>query len=260
MHVPGAVEREWVARLTAVAQANLEHPSTWVNDSRGEGGAGRMFTDRYQWRENAEIRAYIFESGIAALMAQVLDSDQVRFYFDHLLIKEPNTDLTTPWHQDIPYWPFTGRQIGSAWLALTHTTVAHSGMEFIRGSHRNNVIYRPELFGRQDADNPNADWTGLDGGEPVPDIEADRGAHDIVSFDVAPGDLLLFSAWILHGARGNSSRKQRRIAFSTRWLGDDAIWAPGPGTDPTVTAADVAVQPGQPPHDDTRFPQVWPTR
>lgn len=259
LHVPGAIDQEWVERLTQVAVRNLEHPSTWVNDSATGSTSGRMFTDRYQWRENAEIRAFIFESGVAGLMAQVMNSREVRFYFDHLLIKEPSTDLATPWHQDIPYWPFDGKQIGSAWLALTAASVDESGMEFVRASHEDDVIYRPEVFGRQDADNPNASWTGLDGGKPVPDIDADREAFDIVSYNVEPGDLLLFSAWILHGAPGNRSTDKRRMAFSTRWLGDDAIWAPGVGTDPTVTADDVSIEPGNAPTDESRFPLVWPT-
>ena len=113
---------------------------------------------------------------------------------------------------------------------------------------------RPEVFGnKRTASN---DWTGTQGGEPVPDIDANRAAYDIVGFDVEAGDAIIFSAWTLHGSPGNASRTKRRVALSTRWLGDDAIWAPHPGADPTVTQADVNIQPGSAPADNDRFPLV----
>jgi ectoine hydroxylase-related dioxygenase (phytanoyl-CoA dioxygenase family) len=74
-----------------------------------------------------------------------------------------------------------------------------------------------------------------------------------VGFDVEPGDAIVFSAWTLHGARGNAGDKWR-VALSTRWLGDDAIWSPHPGFDPTVRQEDVSIAPGDHPADDDRFP------
>jgi ectoine hydroxylase-related dioxygenase (phytanoyl-CoA dioxygenase family) len=91
----------------------------------------------------------------------------------------------------------------------------------------------------------------------VPDIDANREEYDIVSFDMAPGDALIFSAWILHGARGNSSSTQDRVALSTRWLGDDVLWDPREGVDPTVDPTQVLVDPGMPPRDNSFFPEVY---
>ena len=84
-----------------------------------------------------------------------------------------------------------------------------------------------------------------------------RDDFDIVGWNMDAGDVVLFSAWILHGAPGNSSSNRRRAAISTRWLGDDAIWHPHQGADPTVTEHDVCVTPGQYPADDDVFPLVW---
>jgi ectoine hydroxylase-related dioxygenase (phytanoyl-CoA dioxygenase family) len=137
--------------------------------------------------------------------------------------------------------------------------VAESAMEFVRGSHMERIRYRPEVFNARE-NHPNAHWTGAEGGEPVPDIESQRARYDIVGFDVQPGDVLVFSAWVLHGAPGNASPTKRRAALSTRWLGDDARWWPHPGADPTVTQADVSVQPGDYPADERVFPRAWPPR
>lgn len=128
-------------------------------------------------------------------------------------------------------------------------------MEFVRGSHLDDVYYLPEVFGG--ADNKSGQWAAEQRGVAVPDIDADREGYDIVSFDMAPGDALIFSAWILHGARGNSSSTQDRVALSTRWLGDDVLWDPREGVDPTVDPTQVLVDPGMPPRDNSFFPEIF---
>ncbi|NKB56648.1 MAG: phytanoyl-CoA dioxygenase [Alphaproteobacteria bacterium] len=253
--VRDAVDCEWVTRMMAVVDRQLAAPSKWSNDANPDGAENRNFTDRYLWQENAEINAFIRESGCAKLAAQAMDSQSARFYFDHLLVKEPGTASPTPWHQDIPYWPFMGKQICSLWLALTPCSVENSSLEFVRGSHGDGKYYAPEAFnGPQD---DNASWMAKATGEKCPDIEADRQSFDIVGYDVEAGDALIFSAWTIHGARGNHSLKTRRAAISTRWLGDDAVWYPHAGTDPTVQQEDVSVAPGEPPVDEAVFPELW---
>ena len=253
--VSGAVDPSWIPELLTVADVQLTKPSKWVNDLNAGASENRLFTDRYLWRHNDVIHRFVHDSGCARLAAQAMGSNSARFYFDHLLIKKVNTPTITPWHQDAPYWPFLGKQIASIWLALTPVTVEGSGMEFVRGSHLDDVYYLPEVFGG--AENKSGQWANEQQGVAVPDIEANREEYDIVSFDMAPGDALIFSAWILHGARGNSSSTQDRVALSTRWLGDDVLWDPREGVDPTVDPAQVLVDPGTPPRDNSFFPEIF---
>lgn len=248
--IEGAVSPSWVDRLLGVVEAEIAEPGPWITDTNPGGTVDRLFTTRYRWPDDPIRRRFIFESGVADLVGQVMGSNSVRLYFDHLLIKEPGTKAPTPWHQDIPYWPFLGERIASCWVALTPATVAESSLEFIRGSHRWGNYYAPKSF------NPDEEWERGSTGVEVPDIDGDRSQFDIVGFDVAPGDALIFSAWSLHGAPGNAGR-HRRAAFSTRWLGDDAIWSPNPSSDPIVTQEHVSIQPGEFPADDDRFPEVW---
>lgn len=253
--VSGAVDPSWIPELLTVADVQLTKPSKWVNDVNAGASENRLFTDRYLWRHNDVIHRFVHDSGCARLAAQAMGSNSARFYFDHLLIKKVNTPTITPWHQDAPYWPFLGKQIASIWLALTPVTVEGSGMEFVRGSHLDDVYYLPEVFGG--AENKSGQWANEQQGVAVPDIEANREEYDIVSFDMAPGDALIFSAWILHGARGNSSSTQDRVALSTRWLGDDVLWDPREGVDPTVDPTQVLVDPGMPPRDNSFFPEIF---
>ncbi len=250
-----AVDGSWVGRMSAVIDQQLAAPSRWSNDANPGAKKNRNFSDRYLWQENTEINAFIKQSGCAQLAAEAMQSNTARFYFDHLLVKEAGTNSPTPWHQDIPYWPFGGKQICSIWLALTPCDVESSSLEFVQGSHLDNKYYMAEVF-NNDGD-ANAAWISDGEGEKCPDIEANRNDYKIIGYDMEPGDALIFSAWTLHGAQGNASIDQRRAAISTRWLGEDAIWNPHRGADPTVKQEDVCIQPGEAPLDDQVFPEIW---
>ena len=75
-----------------------------------------------------------------------------------------------------------------------------------------------------------ADYDYAGGGfETMPDIEAKRDDYEILSWDLEPGDAIVFHYLTVHGAPGNPGAGRRR-AFSSRWLGDDARFAERPGT------------------------------
>jgi ectoine hydroxylase-related dioxygenase (phytanoyl-CoA dioxygenase family) len=255
IHVPGAVDKDWIDELLEMSEKAMSTHGEWINDGNPGAQANRMFTRRYMWKDNSVIAHFLKEGPCGAIAGQAMGSSSARFYFDHLLIKEPMTEAPTPWHQDIPYWPFMGSQVCSVWVALTDATVEESAMEFVRGSHRDGKYYKPELFNDRRS-HPNS-WALEAKGEPVPDIEADREAFEIIGFDVAAGDAIVFSAWILHGAPGNASENRRRVALSTRWLGNNAVWQPKPGADPIVGENDVSVLAGDYPSDDDNFPVFW---
>ena len=247
--VSGALGEDWIEQVLEVADKQLREPGTWVSDTNPGASENRLFTTRYRWQEDPVIGGFVFDSGMAQMAAELMGSASARFYFDHLLIKEPRTANPTPWHQDIPYWPFMGKQICSSWVAMTPVTVAESSLEFVRGSHSWDAYYAPESF--DGSKGFMADFEG----EKMPDVEADRASYDIVGFDVEPGDALFFSSWVIHGSPGNAG-DHRRVALSTRWLGDDATWYPHPGCDPIVTDDDTTAVAGEYPADDSRFPLV----
>lgn len=253
-----AVDPEWIARLHELVESILADPSPWASDTGTprEEGHGRALDERYLWRDKDEVRQFVFDSGVASLVGQAMQTEELRFYFDHWFVKEPGAKTETPWHQDAPYWPFTGTQIASLWLALSPVDHNASGVELVKGSHKWNKRYKPTRFVKSD---PKTDWirrAEADRGDEVPDIEAHRDEYDIFCESLEPGDGLIFSAWIVHAAPENRS-SHRRAAVSTRWLGDDVRWNPHPQADPTVRQEDVSVEPGEPARDDDRFPVAW---
>jgi ectoine hydroxylase-related dioxygenase (phytanoyl-CoA dioxygenase family) len=181
-------------------------------------------------------------------------------------VKTPGAQVRTPWHHDnVVLGPFC-----SIWVALDPIPRAAT-LEFVRGSHRWHRLYMPaHFFEKKEAplarvDEFYAKYHGafdLDAKEvfsPVPDIEADRGAYDILCWDLEPGDCLVFHARTLHGAPGNTlTHDTRRMV--TRWVDETAVLAPhgGPVVDRLVAegfAVDLAV--GQPIRGDL-FPLLGP--
>ena len=255
--VPNAVDPSWVERMTGLIGPILERPSRWASDT-GEftDGRGRALDERYLWRENAVVREFVFESGVAALVGQAMNCECLRFYFDHWFVKEPGKMNETPWHQDAPYWPFRGRQIASLWLALSEIERSSSVLELVKGSHRWGKRFKPQRFVKSDEKLTWIQQAESADGEDVPDIDAHRNDYDIFCEPLQPGDGLLFSAWIVHAATSNASTR-RRAALSTRWLGDDVRWFPHPAADPIVQQGDVHLEPGSPVVDDEHFPVAW---
>ena len=116
IHVPGAVDKDWIDELLEMSEKAMSTHGEWINDGNPGAQANRMFTKRYMWKDNSVIARFLKEGPCGAIAGQAMCSSSARFYFDHLLIKEPMTEAPTPWHQDIPYWPFMGSQVCSVWV------------------------------------------------------------------------------------------------------------------------------------------------
>ena len=69
-------------------------------------------------------------------VVQKILGDDLVFDFDMLINKFPNTETSTPWHQDESYWPdMPDKRAVSCWVALDNATVENGCMWFVKGSH-----------------------------------------------------------------------------------------------------------------------------
>lgn len=256
VRVREAIDPEWIPTMIERIDRRMRRPGRWGGDSNPGGREGRFLHDRYMWPEDEGFREFAFESGLGRLAAQAMGSLTARLYFDQIFVKEPRTQEKFFWHQDLPYWPMAGRQICSAWVTFYDVDAESSGQEFVRGTDRGDKLFRP-VMPEGVAGSGGTEFIGSSDQEPIPDFDAERDRHDIVSFEMRAGDALIFNTRIAHSSRGNAHATRRRVALSTRWLGDDAIWDPRPGTDPIVTQEQVCVPPGaMASGDPERFPLV----
>jgi len=175
--------------------------------------------DTFLWKRVDELRDAIYYGPFAHWAQQLMGSEEVRFFYDQMFVKEPGTDAPTPWHQDLSFWPIRGEQITSFWMPLDPVTRESSGLMYVRGSHRWPQRYK--------AISPDYVASIIDEGmDDVPDINADPAKYELLDWDMQPGDLLMFHPLTLHGSHGNRHRTRRRRALALRWTGDDVVWAP----------------------------------
>jgi ectoine hydroxylase-related dioxygenase (phytanoyl-CoA dioxygenase family) len=242
----GVMPQAWLDFLAEAIEHAMANPGPHAEEYAPPGGGGRFFGDLELAERLPAFRRFALESPAAQLAARVMGASRVHFFYDQLLVKEPGTAERTPWHQDQPYWAVSGAQVCSLWLPLDPVP-AEIGVEYVAGSHRW-PAYSPYHF----ADATPYQGTGLPS---LPDIEAARAAHRILSFDLEPGDCLVFQAMIVHGAPGNRGTRRRR-ALATRWAGDDARYCRRPG-EVAIPTADPGLAHGAR-LDCARFPLVWP--
>merc|ERR1711971_962053 len=117
--------------------------------------------------------------------------------------------------EDSGYWLVDGDDVTSIWLPLDPVP-RESCLEFIRGSHLDRTDYAPLRF------KDGALYEGAEDLPCIPEIETRREHFDIISWDMEPGDCLVFDFRILHSAPPVAEGGPRRRAFSTRWGGDRA--------------------------------------
>ena len=235
---------DWIETLRAGVEKNIAEPSADVRIY--DGGEGRFFGDYCNWNRIPEYRDFVFHSPAAEVARRLMGSRSVRLFHEHVLVKEPGAEVPTPWHHDQPYYCVDGKQNVSLWAPLDPVG-RETVPEFVAGSHAWGRWFRPERFNR-------TPLFADDGMEPVPDIDAEREKYRILGWDLEPGDAVAFHFMTLHGAPANRSRQRRRRAVSTRWIGDDAVFAQRKGvTSPPFRG--LALKPGEP-MDAPEFPLV----
>ncbi len=205
---------DWVDTLRAGVDANMADPDPTARIYKGEKGGGRFFVDYCNWARISEYRDFIFNSPAARVASELMDSRSVQLFHEHVLVKEAEAGVPTPWHQDAPYYCVDCPGTISLWIPLDEVP-RETTLEFVAGSHLWGKSYRPQRFDGS-ALNEN------DGLEEIPDINGNRDDYEIVGWAVSPGDAIAFDYRTIHGAPANSSRTSQRRAFSLRLLGDDA--------------------------------------
>ena len=238
---------DYVETLREGVERNMRDPGPYAAENLKPGEGGRFFDDYCNWTRIPEFAEVIQKSAVAEVAADLMQSQSVQMFHDHVLVKEPGTSKPTPWHQDGPYYFVEGAQTVSFWSPLDPVTDA--SLRCVAGSHR---WPKPVLPKRWLADTDF--YPDPDAYMPVPD--PDTEGMDVVEWQMEPGDAVAFNFNVLHGARGNETTSRRR-AFSLRLVGDDARYVERPGrTSPPFPGHDM--QPGQVLRTDW-FPIIWPT-
>lgn len=247
--VRGVFDPAEVGRAERAIEEVLRRPGELALTASRPEDPGRFVEDFRRWTDVPDIADLALHSRVPAIAAALLRSPRVRLYHDHVLVKEGGTAQRTPWHQDQPYYNVDGRGV-SAWIPVDPVPLAGS-LELLAGSHAGPWLM-PRTFMTGEAR-----WFPEGSLAELPDVEADRSAHDIRAFDLQPGDAVFFDFLTVHGAPGFPFPGRRRV-LSLRYLSDDARHAPRRWrtSPPFEGLADEL--PAGAELDHPLFPVVWP--
>lgn len=215
--VRGLLDADEVERAREAIDVVLADPGPLAQVASGQDDPGAFIEDFRRWSDIQAIEALARSSAAPRIAAELMGTPSVRFYHDHVLVKEGQTKQRTPWHQDQPYYNVDGRGI-SAWIPVDPVPEAGC-LEMVAGTHAG-----PWLMPRTFLDGE-AKWFPEGSLGELPDIEADRDAYDIRRFEMQPGDAIFFDFLTVHGAPGFPFDGRRRV-LSLRYLSDQARHAP----------------------------------
>lgn len=245
-------EPHWLETIAQGIDKELATPGSGFVEQQESRSPGRFVTAYCSAQRIGEFQNFIINSSAAEIVAQLMCSSTAHFLMDVLWIKEPGTAKPTAWHQDQPYFCVDGRQMCSIWLPVDPVP-RDVALRFLRGSHRWQRWFRPRLTSGRELYTFAEDkkqW------ETIPDFDAELDRHQVLCWDLEPGDCLVFHALTVHGAPGNLQPTQRRRALTTVWFGDDATYGIRPSP-PRPHFEGHGLRPGEPMRSPY-FPRLWP--
>lgn len=200
------------------------NPSAMFSRYAGLGGKGQTMVDQFPSLGSAPLRQLMEEGPMAELAARMMGTPSAQLVLDQMFYKHAGQIVSTPWHQDTPFLRVRGHDMARVWLSCDPSPAGVT-LEVVRGSHLWNVVYdtggdaSSEISTGEEGEGFTYMGIGDERLPPVPDIEAHRGSFDIISWDVEPGDAVVFHGGILHGASGRSDHLHPRRAFASMWGG-----------------------------------------
>lgn len=204
-----------MADMTAMGDGLAAAGETVLRDAGPR--RGRFVSGVDHWLTHPDLAAFACGSGVPEIVGTLLRATKINLWEDSVLVKEPGTGERTAWHQDLSYFHVIGDQLCTTWIPLDHADAASGAMSFVKGSHRWNEVYRPNLF---------VSTMPIPGteGDVVPDVDAraTAGEIEILQWELGPGDVSVHHAATLHAAGPNATADRWRRAISIRYCGDDA--------------------------------------
>jgi len=254
-------DKDWIELLDKGLDVNIKTPTRrsriWHKDTSGHS----MFYDHTAWQGIDEYKKFIFNSPAAQICGRLTGSTAINFFFDSVFVRSTGTQFETPWHQDEPYWSVEGYDACSIWMPLVPVK-RKSSLSFVPGSHRLKTVFKQYNFGdlnpvrKKKVDQ--VDFSDIAEQE-FPDINANPEHFGVVSWDVEPGDCVVFNGRTMHGGSGKLDGDCDLRVFTTKWVGDDVrIKFRDCGMDPDLSSdmIEKGLKPGDRPDTDL-YPRVW---
>lgn len=150
------------------------------------------------WRIKPGFHDVVWNPAFVAAASQLLDNQPIRFWHDQLFCKPAHHGGVVAWHQDYSYWTCTGpMQHLTCWVALDDATTENGCLMYIPGSHKWELLDRPELAGAMDG---LMDFLN----------EEQKKAFKPVPIELKAGYATFHHPLMVHGSYENRSTRSRR--------------------------------------------------
>ncbi len=209
IQVKGLLNKEEQELLIAAIDSNMKSPSPFGRIMESE-KKGKFFMDFNSWKRLSIINQVCRLPKLVDLVTALTHSKKCWLFHDHVLVKDKDAS-PTPIHQDRPYYIFKGDLNLSVWMTPDHVP-ANSGLIFYKGTHKIDKLYMPKSFRSGSDIIEKHEGFEVVTEKTVKDFEA-------VSFDMEPGDALIFFNNTIHASHPHVSQN-RRSALSVRYLLD----------------------------------------
>ncbi len=247
MLLPGVLNASDMRKCEEAWQWSRDHPGPLASGLLP--GSDHGFQDLCNPQALDVYRELVQGSPLASVAQQLWQAHEVWFMYEQVFHKTGGDVGRTPWHQDTSYLSVSGEHLIAFWVSFERIP-ASAGLEFVAGSHHG-PLYNTSRFDPQD---PTLPIFASDKMPNLPDIERDRerdNVHDrnawnILSYDVAPGDVIAFHTSTLHGGGAVDQQTPERRTLTLRFFGDDALSAARPGPAGPFYEDIRALQPGAP--------------
>lgn len=224
--VRNVLTRDELALLEEGLEQVHASPSGMFSRIEAASGAGETIVDQFPSMRSPALRKLMAEGPSAELAARMMGTASAQLVLDQVFYKQKGQIVPTPWHQDTPFLRVRGHDVARVWLTCDPSPKGVT-LEVVRGSHLWNVVYDTSGMAASEvkttAEGGQFTYTGIgdDRLPPVPDVASHRDSFDILSWDVEPGDAVIFHGNILHGASGRTDHPHPRRAFASMWGGPD---------------------------------------
>jgi ectoine hydroxylase-related dioxygenase (phytanoyl-CoA dioxygenase family) len=176
---------------------------------------GNMTFHSELYRRSEKLRTFLSQPKIVSFLNPIVGPN-FWIRWDQAVAKEPGAG-TFPWHQDNAYNQLKDMHY-QLWIALTEMTADNGGLWIKPGSH--NYTYPHEWVGNH--------------------LVCQVTPEDPVFVTAEPGDVVLFSSFILHSTLPNVTQDSTRWAYVAEYMSTDHY-------DPGIPAPYfVVAQDGQP--------------
>jgi ectoine hydroxylase-related dioxygenase (phytanoyl-CoA dioxygenase family) len=251
VYLAQALSKDQLARALAAFDWSLANPGPLASRITQKSDA-LFYQDLCNLDCIPAYRGMLEASPLPELVADLWGSSDVWFMYEQIFLKEGGESRRTPWHQDSSYLSVGGDDLAVVWIAFDAVSKADS-LEFVRGSHKG-PLYDGSRFELNDDTAPLYTGNQL---PRLPSIEDRRGDFPIMSFAVAPGDVIVFHPAMLHGGAPTHAGSRRRT-LSLRFFGQGAVYEKRPlPAGPPIPGLHEGLKPGDPFRNE-RFLKLLP--